>query len=197
MNNCKFYVPSDYFDDYLANDVWKQLHHSNNSIGNDIITLQGHDRSYGANKWQTVIFYKPVLSYKSVFGDNCMVAVLTAAQQDESDPDFYHLTFTLIEGDDIPAKKPYLIYFPQKQTYVMYDKEDEETQEFKDFFTQSYTKDVIVGNQPSTTISMIGIGAKQNLQRWDFYFKWNETTETGKFYRVPDVKQKRSPDYLT
>lgn len=79
----------------------------------------------------------------------------------------------------------------------MYDKEDEETQEFKDFFTQSYTKDVIVGNQPSTTISMIGIGAKQNLQRWDFYFKWNETTETGKFYRVPDVKQKRSPDYLT
>lgn len=188
VNNCKFYVPSDYYDDYVDNEVWKQLHNSHNALGNDIITLSGHDRSFGAMKWQTVIFYKPVASYKSVFGEECMVAELTAATQDGSDPDFYHLTFTLIEDDDIPAQRPYLIYCPKKQTHVMYDKEDEESDDFKSFYTQSYTQDVTVSNEPSTTISMIGMGNKLALQQWDFYFKWNEESKTGKFYRVPDAK---------
>ena len=189
VNNCKFYVPSDYYDDYVNNEVWKQLHSSNNTSGNDIITLEGHDRSFGAMKWQTVIFYKPVVSYKSIFGEDCMVAELTGAMQDDKESNFYHLTFTLIEGEDIPAQKPYLIYCPNKQTYVMYDKEDEDTQDFKDFYSKSYTKDVAVSNDPSTTIYMIGMGNKLDLQQWDFYFKWNESTKTGNFYRVLDANQ--------
>lgn len=187
VNNCKFYVPSDYYDAYVDNEVWQQLHHDKNDLMNDIITLQGHDRSFGAMKWQTVIFYKPVTSYKSVFGDGCMVAELTSATQDSSDPDFYHLTFTLIEGDDIPAHRPYLIYCPNKQTHVMYNKEDEESDDFKAFYTQRYTTDVAVSNEPSTTISMIGMGQKLALQQWDFYFKWDDTNQTGKFYRVPNA----------
>lgn len=187
VNNCKFYVPSDYYADYVDNEVWQQLHHDNNDLANDIITLQGHDRSFGAMKWQTVIFYKPVTSYKSVFGEGCMVAELTSATQDSSDPDFYHLTFTLIDGDDIPAHRPYLIYCPKKQTHVMYNKEDEESDDFKAFYTQRYTTDVAVSNEPSTTISMIGMGQKLALQQWDFYFKWDDTNQTGKFYRVPNA----------
>ncbi len=189
VNNCKFYVPSDYYDDYVSNEVWQQLDESNNAIGNDIVTLEGHDRSFGAMKWQTVIFYKPVVSYKSVFGDGCMVAELTSAKRDAKDPDFYHLTFTLIDGNDIPAQKPYLIYCPNKQTHVMYTEEDEETDDFKYFFDVSYTKDVAVSNEPSTSISMIGMGNKLALQQWDFYFKWDETAKTGKFYRVPDANK--------
>lgn len=187
VNNCKFYVPSNYYEDYLDNEVWMQLDNSKNTIGNDIITLEGHDRSFGAMKWQTVIFYKSVVSYKSIFGDECMVAELTSATQDSREPDFYHLTFTLIDGNDIPAQKPYLIYCPKKQTHVMYDTQDEESDDFKNFYTQSYTKDVVVSNDPSTTISMIGMGSKLALQQWDFYFKWDEASKTGKFYRVPDA----------
>ena len=189
VKNCTFYVPSDYYDSYVSSDVWKQLHSSNNSDGNDIKTpLPGGQRTLGAEKWQTVIFYKPVASYKSVFGDGCMVARLTSATADDTDASLYHLDFTLIDGTDIPAKEPLLIYSPTPRSTLMFDADDEATDDFKTFYNTPHITEVEVGNQEGTTVQMIGMGAKFDLVKWDFYFKWDDTQKVGRFFRVPDNK---------
>ena len=131
VNNCTFYVPSDYYDNYTGNDVWKQLDEKNNTLGNKIKTpLPGEERGFGPNKWQTVIFYNDVKSYKSVFGEDCMVAELTKAETDvdQHQPNVYHLTFTLIDGYNIPSRKPYLIYCPTSSHYQMYTQAEEQTE---------------------------------------------------------------------
>lgn len=187
VNNCIFYVPSDYYNDYSTNGVWQQLLKANNNVGNDIQTpLPGGERTLGPGKWQTIIFYKPVRSYKSLFGDGCMVADLTSAKVSDENPDMYNLTFTLIAGDDIPAQKPFLIYCAEKKVYQIFDKSDEDTDDFKHFYTTPYITEVKVSNEPQTTVQMIGMGVKQYLQKWDFYFKWDTSKGKGFFYRVPD-----------
>ena len=189
VNHCTFYVPSDYYDSYVSSDVWKQLHSANNTDGNDIKTpLPGGQRTLGAEKWQTVIFYKPVASYKSVFGDGCMVARLTSATADDTDASLYHLDFTLIDGTDIPAKEPLLIYSPTPCSTLMFDADDEATDDFKTFYNTPHITEVEVGNQEGTTVQMIGMGAKFDLVKWDFYFKWDDTQKVGRFFRVPDNK---------
>ena len=189
VHDCTFYVPSDYYDSYVSSDVWKQLHSSNNSDGNDIKTpLPGGQRTLGAEKWQTVIFYKPVASYKSVFGDGCMVARLTSATADDTDASLYHLDFTLIDGNDIPAREPLLIYSPTLRPTLMFDASDEATADFKTFYNTPHTTEVEVSNQEGTTVQMIGMGAKFDLVKWDFYFKWDDTQKVGRFLRVPDNK---------
>lgn len=188
VNNCTFYVPSDYFDDYTGNDVWTQLDEKNNTLGNKIKTpLPGEERSFGPNKWQTVIFYNDVPSYKSVFGEDCMVAELTKAETDKDQhvPNVYHLTFTLIDGYTIPGRKPYLIYCPASSHYQMYTQAEEQTEDFKTFYTTDYMTSVEVSDEPGTTVAMIGSGAAQTLQKWDFYFKWDATNNAGTFKRVP------------
>lgn len=188
VNNCTFYVPSDYYDGYVGNDVWKQLDKKNNTLGNSISTpLPGEERGFGPNKWQTVIFYNDVKSYKSVFGNGCMVAELTKAEldMDQHQPNVYHLTFTLIDGYNIPGRKPYLIYCPTSSHYQMYTTEEEQTEDFKTFYTTGYTTSVEVTNEPGTMVTMVGSGAEQTLQKWDFYFKWDTTNKVGTFKRVP------------
>lgn len=178
VNNCTFYVPADYYDGYINNKVWKKMKKENNTDGNDIVTLQGHKRTF-KNKWQTVLFYEDVANYKSVFGEESMVAELVKVEQDANDENFYHMTFRLIEGDEIPACKPFMMYCPKEVEYEMYDSYDESTDKFKKFWTTPYHTDIVVGNEPSTVVSMIGLAVEQKLNRWEFYFKNN------KFMRVP------------
>lgn len=178
VNNCTFYVPADYYDGYINNKVWKKMKKENNTDGNDIVPLQGHTRTF-KNKWQTVIFYKNVENYKSVFGEEAMVAELVKVEQDANDENFYHMTFRLIEGSDIPACKPFMLYCPKDVEYEMYNNSDEATPEFKKFWTTSYNTDITVSNEPSTVVSMIGLAVELKLNRWEFYFKNN------KFMRVP------------
>ena len=187
VNNCTFYVPRAYYDDYVASDVWRQLDSHNNTAGNDIRTpLPGGERTFGPGKWQTVIFYKPVRSYKSLLGEGCMVAELTGASVSDDDSDMYDLTFTLIDGTDIPAMKPYLIYCADTKAHMMFDESDEDTDQFKTFYTTAYTTSVAVDNEPGTTVQMTGMGQRMQLQKWQFYFKWNAAERQGSFWRVPD-----------
>lgn len=177
VNNCTFYVPADYYDDYVNNSVWKKVKKENNSDGNDIVCLKGHDRTF-KNKWQTVIFYRDVPDYKAAFGEGAMVAEFVEVTQDVADENFYHMTFRLIDGNEIPARTPFMLYCPKEVEYEMYNTYDEATDDFKKFWTTPYHTDVVVSNEPATVVSMIGLAVELKLNRWEFYFKDN------KFMRV-------------
>lgn len=177
VNNCTFYVPADYYNGYITDKVWKKMKKENNTDGNDIVPLKGHNRTF-KNKWQTVVFYHDVTDYKAVFGEEAMVAELVEVTQDLADENFYHMTFRLIDGNDIPARKPFMLYCPKEVEHEMYDTYDESTDDFKTFWTTPCRTDVTVSNEPTTVVSMIGLAMELKLNKWEFYFKNN------KFMRV-------------
>lgn len=212
VNNCEFFVPEDYIDEYQGDAVWCQIDEkglSDGSIytnaqgqtvkcehGNKLSPMPSEERTFAADTWQTVIFPQRtsynsqgpgigVKNYKQVFGDETWVAELSEVHQDASDQRLYHLTFTPILGDDIPSGKPLLIKPERKTTFTMFDASDQVDPAFLLDMTDehSYYK---VAPEDGTIIYMKGCYMPETkLAMWDFYF----TRVNGEyvFRKVPDT----------
>lgn len=180
VTNCTFWVLEEYMSGYTGNEVWKKVDQPNNDYGNDIMCIQNTTRTF-APGWGTAIFPKEVVDFRKTAGDEAKVARMIKAVRDDSDMNLYHLTFQVVEGKNIPAKEPLMIYCPNEWTCTMYDSFDETKADFKLEMTKPFTTTVTVKNEPTSKVRMIGkyLSGKK-LMKWDFYFMNNE------FWRVPD-----------
>ena len=179
VTNCTFWVLEEYEKGYIGDDVWKQVDQPNND-GNDIMCIKNTTRTF-AQGWGTAIFPKVVKNFRLTAGSGAKVARMIKAVKDNSDMNLYHLTFQVVDGDDIPAKEPLMIYCPYEWTCTMYDSTDENDADFKLEMTKRFTTTKTVENEPTSKVHMIGkyLGGEK-LVKWDFYFMNNQ------FKRVPD-----------
>lgn len=181
VTNCTFWVLAVYEKDYIRDDVWKQVDDDYNNDGNDIKCIQNTTRTF-ASGWGTAIFPKVVVDFRKTAGDEAKVARMIKAVRDNSDKNLYHLTFQVVEDENIPAQEPLMIYSPKEWTYTMYNSIDETDAKFKLEMTYPFTTTVTVENEPTSKVRMIGIYlGGYNLMKWDFYFM------NDKFWRVPDA----------
>ena len=228
VNTCKFYVLKKYLntwedengvshDGYKQDNVWNRIDEngsvSNGHYGNELIGLDKVEREF-TNKWVTAIFPKGVENYKSVFGQNAKVAIMTAATPTSGvNPTtdepmvIYDLTFTLINTDYIPAATPVMIcpaLGNESVKYTLYDSQDEAS----DAFNLEKTKEhpVRVEASDGAIIRMNGQYVPHELFTYDFFFSYQEVDRTGttptitdadvaKFYRIPDDNTKVTIDY--
>lgn len=180
VTNCTFWVLKEYMSGYTEDKVWEKVDQPNNNDGNDIKCIENTTRTF-AQGWGTAIFPKEVVDFRDTAGDEAKVARMIKAVRDNSDKNLYHLTFQVIEGENIPAKEPLMIYSPKEWTYTMYNSIDETDAKFKLEMTYPFTTTVTVENESTSKVRMIGkymYGEK--LVKWDFYFM------NDKFWRVPD-----------
>ena len=179
VTNCTFWVLEEYEKGYIGDDVWKQVDQPNND-GNDIMCIKNTTRTF-AQGWGTAIFPKEVVDFRDTAGDEAKVARMIKAVRDDKDKNLYHLTFQVVDGKNIPAKEPLMIYSPKEWTCTMYDSFDETKADFKLEMTKRFTTTVTVENEPTSKVRMIGkyLGGEK-LVKWDFYFMNNQ------FKRVPD-----------
>ena len=179
VTNCTFWVLEEYEKGYTGDDVWKQVDQPNND-GNDIKCIQNTTRTF-AQGWGTAIFPKVVENFRQTAGQEAKVARMVKAVRDDSDMNLYHLTFKVVEGENIPAKEPLMIYSPKQWTCAMYNTVDETDANFKLEMTNPFTTTVTVENEQTSKVRMIGkyLGGEK-LVKWDFYFM------SDKFWRVPD-----------
>lgn len=177
VTDCLFYTTSDYIDGYTSDEVWSTVDQPNDD-GNDIVAIENTDRDFTGGKWVTAIFPDGVANYKAVFGSETMAATMTSATVDADDEGFYHLTFTLISGDDIPAATPVMFYAGKDATYTMYTSDRVSEDDFKKALTADHTAKVEAND--GAVVSMIGRYLETQLNPFDFYY-----SNSG-FYRVPE-----------
>ncbi len=145
-------------------------------------------------KWVTACFPEGLKNYKTAanLGTGAMVAEMVSATAIEDDPWKYHLTFRLIEGDDIPAGKPYLICPSQEKELTLisakwYAEHKEET-------TVPHITSVNADN--GAIVQMISYYTNRHMQQDEFFFK--STGEVGanktigNFSKV--AEQSKAPD---
>ena len=180
VTNCTFWVLEEYEKGYIDDKVWKKVDKPNNNDGNDIMCIKNTTRTF-AQGWGTAIFPKEVVDFRKTAGDKAKVARMIKAVRDDSDMNLYHLTFQVVEGENIPAQEPLMIYSPKEWTYTMYNSIDENNDDFKLEMTKRFTTTKTVENEPTSKVHMIGkyLGGEK-LVKWDFYFMNNL------FKRVPD-----------
>lgn len=178
VTDCTFWVLKEYMSGYTEDKVWKQVDQYNED-GNDIKCIENTTRTF-APGWGTAIFPKEVVDFRDTAGDEAKVARMIKAVRDNSDKNLYHLTFQVVEGTNIPAQEPLMIYSPKEWTYTMYNSIDENNDDFKLEMTKRFTTTKTVENEPTSKVHMIGIYMGEKLMKWDFYFMDN------KFWRVPD-----------
>lgn len=178
VTNCTFWVLEEYEKGYIGDDVWKQVDQPNND-GNDIMCIKNTTRTF-AQGWGTAIFPKEVVDFRKTAGEGAKVARMIKAVRDNSDMNLYHLTFQVVEGKNIPAKEPLMIYCPKEWTCTMYDSFDETKADFKLEMTKRFTTTVTVENERTSKVHMIGKYLREKLAKWEFYFM------NDKFWRVPD-----------
>ena len=180
VTNCTFWVLEEYEKGYTDDKVWKKVDKPNNNDGNDIMCIKNTTRTF-AQGWGTAIFPKVVENFRQTAGQDAKVARMIKAVRDKSDMNLYHLTFQVVDDDNIPAKEPLMIYCPDGWTCTMYDSFDETKADFKQEMTYPFTTTVTVANEPTSKVRMIGkyLGGEK-LVKWDFYFMNNQ------FKRVPD-----------
>ena len=181
VTNCTFWVLEKYETGYTEDKVWQQVDSLYNNIGNDIKCIKNTTRTF-AQGWGTAIFPKVVENFRQTAGQEAKVARMIKAERDDRDMNLYHLTFQVVDDDDIPAKEPLMIYCPDKWTCTMYDSTDENDLDFRKEMTYPFTTTVTVENEPTSKVRMIGkyLGGEK-LVKWDFYFM------NDKFWRVPDA----------
>lgn len=188
VTNCTFYVTSDNLSSYEDNSVWKLVDgtydDNGNSVpsvpdGNDIVAMS-NKRDFTGGKWVTAIFPHEVA--KSTFGEGTMAAYMESAVIDEADTTLFHVTFRLVDGDNIPANRPLMFYPVNTKSYEMYTGEDISGEDFKMYMTKSFSESVEVDEKSLTkqeyVVKMTGVYAGLPLADLDFYFSNN------KFYRV-------------
>ena len=178
VTDCTFWVLEEYEKGYIGDDVWKQVDQPNND-GNDIMCIKNTTRTF-AQGWGTAIFPKEVVDFRKTAGEGAKVARMIKAVRDNSDMNLYHLTFQVVEGKNIPAKEPLMIYCPKEWTCTMYDSFDETKADFKLEMTKRFTTTVTVENERTSKVHMIGKYLREKLAKWEFYFM------NDKFWRVPD-----------
>lgn len=179
VTNCTFWVLEEYETGYTSDKVWKKVDQPNNNDGNDIMCIKNTTRTF-APGWGTAIFPKVVKKFRLTAGSGAKVARMIKAVKDNSDMNLYHLTFQVVDGDDIPAKEPLMIYCPKEWTCTMYDSFDENDADFKLEMTKRFTTTVTVENERTSKVHMIGKYLREKLAKWEFYFM------NDKFWRVPD-----------
>ena len=179
VTDCTFWVLGEYMSGYTEDKVWKKVDQPNNEDGNDIKCIENTTRTF-APGWGTAIFPKEVVDFRKTAGDKAKVARMIKAVRDDSDMNLYHLTFQVVEGTNIPAQEPLMIYSPKEWTYTMYNSIDENNDDFKLEMTKRFTTTKTVENEPTSKVHMIGIYMGEKLMKWDFYFM------NDKFWRVPD-----------
>ena len=181
VTNCTFWVLEEYETGYTSDKVWKKVDQPNND-GNDIMCIKNTTRTF-AQGWGTAIFPKEVVDFRTTAGagPEAKVARMIKAVKDDKDMNLYHLTFQVVDGNNIPAKEPLMIYCPDKWTCTMYNSIDETDAKFKLEMTNPFTTTVTVENEKTSKVRMIGkyLGGEK-LVKWDFYFMNNQ------FKRVPD-----------
>lgn len=180
VTDCTFWVLGEYMSGYTEDKVWKKVDQPNDD-GNDIKCIENTTRTF-AQGWGTAIFPKEVVDFRDTAGDEAKVARMIKAVRDNSDKNLYHLTFQVVEDENIPAQEPLMIYSPKEWTYTMYNSIDENNDDFKLEMTNPFTTTVTVENEPTSKVHMIGkyLGGEK-LVKWDFYFM------NDKFWRVPDT----------
>lgn len=180
VTDCTFWVLKEYEKGYTSDKVWKKVDQPNDD-GNDIKCIENTTRTF-AQGWGTAIFPKEVVDFRDTAGDEAKVARMIKAVRDNSDKNLYHLTFQVVEDENIPAQEPLMIYSPKEWTYTMYNSIDENNDDFKLEMTNPFTTTVTVENEPTSKVHMIGkyLGGEK-LVKWDFYFM------NDKFWRVPDT----------
>ena len=179
VTNCTFWVLGEYEKGYTDDVVWQQVDSLYNKIGNDIKCIQNTTRTF-APGWGTAIFPKEVVDFRDTAGNEAKVARMIKAVRDDRDMNLYHLTFQVVEGKNIPAKEPLMIYCPKEWTYTMYNSIDENNDDFKLEMTKRFTTTVTVENERTSKVHMIGKYLREKLAKWEFYFM------NDKFWRVPD-----------
>ena len=180
VTNCTFWVLEEYETGYTSDKVWKKVDQPNND-GNDIMCIKNTTRTF-AQGWGTAIFPKEVVDFRTTAGagPEAKVARMIKAVKDDKDMNLYHLTFQVVDGNNIPAKEPLMIYCPDKWTCTMYNSIDETDAKFKLEMTNPFTTTVTVENEKTSKVRMIGKYLGEKLMKWDFYFMKD------KFWRVPD-----------
>ena len=179
VTNCTFWVLEEYETGYTSDKVWMKVDQPNNNDGNDIMCIKNTTRTF-AQGWGTAIFPKEVVDFRKTAGEGAKVARMIKAVRDNSDMNLYHLTFQVVEGKNIPAKEPLMIYCPYEWTCTMYDSTDENDADFKLEMTKRFTTTVTVENERTSKVHMIGKYLREKLAKWEFYFM------NDKFWRVPD-----------
>ena len=206
VNNCTFYVPSNFIEDYQKHAVWSLIDDSgrdtyirdnkgtnHQGYKNVLTTLPGTERDFGPNKWVTAIFPKAVTNYNSndKFGSKARFAVFTGAKRiadayDESVGHMvrmYDLSFKIIDGNDIPAATPGMFYtgdgFEEYQLWEMSDETIEFTQDMSRPHTGEYAF-TATDDPDNAYIFMSGYYVPYTMKDYDFYFSANQ------FWRVPE-----------
>lgn len=212
VTNCTFYTTSDYVGSYAQHSAWALIADNRNSDGylvddnGTVITdNQGNsvspvgDNQNNGNKlmvlqpivqhftykWVTACFPAGLANYKTIFGDDGMVAEMVDAEA-VSDVE-YHLKFKLIEGNDIPAGVPYLICPSQDRDITLIDAFW--PNQHKDEMTKPHTTQVTADN--GAIVQMLSYYTPRHMMVGDFYFastgKVGPNETVGNFWKVTDA----------
>lgn len=209
VNNCTFYVPESYLDDFQTDDVWYLVDddgqtgsnirgangtgRSHTGHGNWIKKMPGTEREFEAKTWTTAIFPKVVTNYKSVFGSGSLFAEYVSCERVEDDVDpksgkrirMYQLHFRIIEGNDIPAGRVGMFYPELKKTYTLWNATDETEAFVADMSRPHPVSHNASNDADNALITMKGYYVPTKLAEWDFYLSAN----TRKFMRVRAGKE--------
>lgn len=182
VQDCDFWVPEPYIDEYKNNKVWKLVDENHSGdYRNALNAIPIEPRTFQPDVWQTVIFPQRMSSnsqgpgigvrnYREVFGEGTLVAELTEVHQEAEGSFRYFLTFTEIAGNDIPSGKPLLIKPAQKvEDFVMFDKSDMSDHTFLLDMSDEH-KYYAAAPEDGSLVYMKGCYVPQTkLARWDFY----------------------------
>ena len=220
VHDCHFYIPKDYETDYRSDPVWDNIDNNgtwdintkwvstgflsgyeaideaNSQFGN-YLEVMGEQRIF-PDHWVTALFPNGVASKTTTFGENTLVAQMTACTGyntkmiDGKKYRIYHLKFELVDGEAIEANKPLLVKAGVEQTtpYQFYSDSDQEQDWFKtnasiDFGSDD--ADAVVAKD-GAKIFMKGRYLPDQLAPGDFYFMHSESdgSDVYSFKRVPN-----------
>lgn len=188
VQNCKFYVSSEYYDTYTTQTGWKDVHKPNNQHDNEYVKIE-NTRVFTGGRWVTAIFPHEVESKTEAFGEGTMAAEMISAVPTAQDKTLYHVTFKLLPGDEIPENTPLMFYPATTTTYKLFEANEIEDQNFKAKMTEKFTERVTATD--GAIVSMIGLYSPLPLAYLDFYFMRNskksaeQNKDVYEFYRVP------------
>ncbi|MBQ8046304.1 MAG: leucine-rich repeat domain-containing protein [Prevotella sp.] len=196
VSDCTFYVTSDYYSSYASHGVWKEIKEPN-SHGNKLSEIKPETRLFAAGTWVTAIFPNGVTNYKSDpneqgtggFGANARVAQLTNVEVDSKNSNTYHMTFTLIDGDDIPAATPVMICPSAEGSHEMYTEAQAASVDFKKEMSKTHA--VLKSASNGATVSMNGQYVDYTLLPWDFYFNKSKFWRVSTSANAPKIRQCR------
>lgn len=196
VSGAKFYVPADYYDDYINDVVWSTLI---TPYGNEIIPVSGTERAFTAGKWTSVIFPKRVSSMNeygdmdnnialtadnvtSIFGEETIIDRLAEVTVDEEDKSWYHMRFEAVDwkNNGVPTGQPLMIKPQNQATFVFFDSNDIEDENFKLDMTLDHAYPITC-QEDGAVIEMKGNynASGYYLMKDEFLFKNGQENITG------------------